>query len=566
MCVTSLTVQGPTGGSYTTVATLPVRSNSPIPHALVKASISHSLSSPYDGFTPSLIQWCKEKEGEPEHDYRIIAANRITEAARNRSKALNLSCLGLTSLPVDLGKLTLLETLHLNQNQITDITVLKKLILLRVLFLHNNQISQIAPLSGLRNLSTLHLHNNLISDLCPLEGLAELRRLFLGKNNIVEVSPLAALRELQILSLVENKIKTIAFLRGLNLLEDLDISRTSIEEVPLAFAQLPKGSVVTASETLLSLAAIQTFEAEIKKVSEETPHLGPRFISCTADDGLIPPYNMIQTHFPGREPPVIARSSHETSNYLGSKISVLLGKLGAVPKDVDVNFYNLDPTDLIKEVHRGMKLIREKPRTYCSIPIELLSAAEKNRNLFPTIHKIRQAAESAMAKCDGLVLSGGPDIEGEFYQDASELAAADYRRSIAEFALADAAFRQHKPILGTCRGAQLANVLFGGTLRNVNRQMDWQTIEVADSSKSATLEKLFEGRSIPAYFFHHQACSQIAPGFEVVMQRGEIPEMILSPDDMVIGIQVHPELDEKERYSKAIRVYRLFLEKVIGTV
>ena len=239
---------------------------------------------------------------------------------------------------------------------------------------------------------------------------------------------------------------------------------------------------MTASETPLSLAAIQTFEAEIKKVSEETPHLGPRFISLAADDGLIPAYNMIQTHFPGKKPPVIARSSHETSNYLGSKISVLLGKLGAVPEDVDVNFYNLDPTDLIEEVHRGMKSIRKNGLSCCSIPLELLSTAEKNKNLFPTIHKIRQAAESVISKCDGLVLSGGPDIEEEFYKESTKLDPADYRRSIAEFALADAAFRRHKPILGTCRGAQLANVLFGGTLRNVNRQMDWQTIEVADSS------------------------------------------------------------------------------------
>ena len=168
MCVSTFTVQGPTGSPYITVPLKPAQSHSPIPHALINTFASNSLPRTYDEFTPSLVQWCKEKEGEPEHDYRIIAAKRITEAARSRSTTLNLSCLGLTSLPPDLGTLTQLETLYLNRNQITDISVLKGLILLRVLFLHNNQISQIASLSGLRNLSTLHLQNNLISDISPL--------------------------------------------------------------------------------------------------------------------------------------------------------------------------------------------------------------------------------------------------------------------------------------------------------------------------------------------------------------------------------------------------------------
>lgn len=272
---------------------------------------------------------------------------------------------------------------------------------------------------------------------------------------------------------------------------------------------------------------------------------------------------MIQRHFPHSPSPKIARPSHETTSYLGLKISQLLEKLGATPQDVDVNFLDLDPYVLIEEVHRGIQAIRALPVHHLSIPARLMQLAKESPESYATIWKIQEVARDVMSQCRGLVLPGGIDIETEFYQTNSDLQKIDYRRSIAEFAFVGAACNQKKPILGTCRGAQLINVYFGGTLENIDRQMDWQTVDLTASSKQKQLAQLFQDSSISAYFAHHQACAKIAPGFEVVMERGDIPEMILNEDNTMIGIQTHPEREESERYSKTMHIYQMFLKKAI---
>ncbi|MEN3356220.1 MAG: putative glutamine amidotransferase [Mycobacteriales bacterium] len=74
--------------------------------------------------------------------------------------------------------------------------------------------------------------------------------------------------------------------------------------------------------------------------------------------------------------------------------------------------------------------------------------------------------EQAIARLDGLVLPGGPDVDPALYSAEvhPKTGRIDRKRDAAELALLDAALDADLPVLGICRGLQLLNVLRNGTL------------------------------------------------------------------------------------------------------
>src|SRR5436190_1854429 len=71
-----------------------------------------------------------------------------------------------------------------------------------------------------------------------------------------------------------------------------------------------------------------------------------------------------------------------------------------------------------------------------------------------------------LAQVDGLVLQGGSDVAPESYREAPISAdwPGDAARDAYEIDLVRTAFEMNKPVLGVCRGLQIMNVAFGGTL------------------------------------------------------------------------------------------------------
>ncbi|HEX6364365.1 MAG TPA: type 1 glutamine amidotransferase [Albitalea sp.] len=160
---------------------------------------------------------------------------------------------------------------------------------------------------------------------------------------------------------------------------------------------------------------------------------------------------------------------------------------------------------------------------------------------------------------DGLVLSGGADVAPSSYGEApiDPRWAGDPVRDAYEKTLAAAFVAERKPVFGICRGLQLLNVAFGGTLyQDVATQCPgvpshreaslydrhFHEIELVPGSR---LADLYPGvRRARVNSVHHQAIKDLAPGFAVEARSAEdglVEAVRRRGDSYVAAVQWHPE-------------------------
>ncbi len=175
----------------------------------------------------------------------------------------------------------------------------------------------------------------------------------------------------------------------------------------------------------------------------------------------------------------------------------------------------------------------------------------------------REAVDDLLRLIDGLLLSGGPDLDPARYGDRVVHPATygiDPERDQFEIDLFDAALRSNTPVLGICRGIQVINVALGGTLiqdvatehpgasdighRQHERDLeDWQVGHTV-SATSEALSRSLATRTLGVNSFHHQAIRDLAPGLEPVAfsPDGLIEAVVMPAAPDVFAVQWHPEL------------------------
>lgn len=193
----------------------------------------------------------------------------------------------------------------------------------------------------------------------------------------------------------------------------------------------------------------------------------------------------------------------------------------------------------------------------------------------PIIHDLT-LADAYMQKLDGLILSGGDeDVQPFRYHECPlhGLNNVSPDRDAWEFALVKAALEQNKPILGICRGCQVLNVAFGGSLyQNIfqqcpgvgehNPQMTemhclYHSINVETDS---LLHKLF-GSELMVNSFHNMALKEVAPCFKVTARstEGVIEAIESQTHKFVVGVQWHPEALTKH-YPHFIELFKAHID------
>ncbi len=174
--------------------------------------------------------------------------------------------------------------------------------------------------------------------------------------------------------------------------------------------------------------------------------------------------------------------------------------------------------------------------------------------LHPSNIRLRDYAK----QLDGLLLQGGADVSPQSYTEAATRHEwpGDRVRDMYELELLHEFIEAGKPVLGVCRGCQLINVAFGGTLYqdiatdvptagvHVNEQYDQHRhpIRFPDGS---TLVNMFPGhREALVNSIHHQAVKTIGRdlNIEAVSAHDGIIEAVrYRRAPFVMGVQWHPE-------------------------
>jgi putative glutamine amidotransferase len=183
--------------------------------------------------------------------------------------------------------------------------------------------------------------------------------------------------------------------------------------------------------------------------------------------------------------------------------------------------------------------------------------------------------ESILAKLNGLVLSGGPDINPRYYneQPLNGLGEIDDALDKMEIAAAREAYNLGLPILAVCRGIQTLNVSLGGNLyQDIALQVDGSIHHSPKADKSINthtvnitvgtrLFDIFKKKRVWVNGKHHQAVKDPAPG--LVVSATATDGVVEAIEDLskpfVVGVQWHPEGTWKSDVNSK-RLFRAFVE------
>ena len=159
--------------------------------------------------------------------------------------------------------------------------------------------------------------------------------------------------------------------------------------------------------------------------------------------------------------------------------------------------------------------------------------------------------------CDGILLSGGADIDPVHYGDVNEglCGSISPLRDEAELVLCRKAVERDMPVLGICRGHQVLNVALGGTLYQDLKVQQGTTFQHAVLNPlggmvhgvsivpGSPLAELQGVESMMVNSRHHQAIRDVAPGLVIQASSpdGVIESVYLPGKRFVWGVQWHPE-------------------------
>lgn len=205
-----------------------------------------------------------------------------------------------------------------------------------------------------------------------------------------------------------------------------------------------------------------------------------------------------------------------------------------------------------------------------SIEVIQLSADDKNEN--------------KISGCDALVLSGGIDIHPKFYKETK----TDYPGSPLDFdekrdEFEITAFKQAQqkniPVLGICRGMQLINCIYHGTLQqDLGKALNiiHRATAVRDKkhdlniNANTIINEISNGSRSVVNSAHHQSIQKVGDGLKVSCTAGDgtveaVERVDPSGKPFLLGVQWHPERMVKPEWENAplsVKLREKFIEEI----
>lgn len=196
--------------------------------------------------------------------------------------------------------------------------------------------------------------------------------------------------------------------------------------------------------------------------------------------------------------------------------------------------------------------------------------------LIPVTEKL-ETMSSLFDQLDGLLLAGGTDIDPLLYGENPKFGLGNVNPMRDEWELQLLKYFIEKrsiPILGICRGHQLINIYFGGTLyQNLEKekpegQLHWltkypsgypsQEIYIQEQSK---IHHIYQKEEIRVNSMHNQGIKTLGKGL-VATAHGKdqlIEALEHESKPWILGVQYHPELMTKE-YGEQLKLFEAFIQ------
>jgi gamma-glutamyl-gamma-aminobutyrate hydrolase PuuD len=200
------------------------------------------------------------------------------------------------------------------------------------------------------------------------------------------------------------------------------------------------------------------------------------------------------------------------------------------------------------------------------LPVGYVDAVAEAGGVPVLLPPVELGAPEVVAALDGLILSGGADLDPTGYGAAPhpETGEPQRLRDAWDLAVLQSGLERDLPVLAICRGMQVLNVASGGTLhqhlpeaighdghRRQLGRFDSRAVRVQSGSR---LQAIL-GDNAPVSCSHHQGVDRIGDGLVPVAwdaQDGTVEAMELADRDFVVAVQWHPEEGGQDRLFGAL--------------
>jgi putative glutamine amidotransferase len=216
------------------------------------------------------------------------------------------------------------------------------------------------------------------------------------------------------------------------------------------------------------------------------------------------------------------------------------------------------------------------------VPLAYVDAVEHAGGRALVVPPSLDGVEETLDALDGLLLSGGSDLDPALYgaEPHPETRGVRELRDQAELALLEGALARDMPVLAVCRGSQVLNVALGGDLVQhlpevVGHERHRETPGVfADHDvtilSESRLGRLLGGDRAPVKSHHHQGLGRIGEGLREVAwaEDGTVEGLEDPARRFALGVLWHPEEGEDRALFRSLvdeaAAYRLERRAVAG--
>lgn len=190
---------------------------------------------------------------------------------------------------------------------------------------------------------------------------------------------------------------------------------------------------------------------------------------------------------------------------------------------------------------------------------DYIRAIERNGGLPILIPNIRSIEDMShiLDKVDGLLLSGGHDVNPRIYKERNSGKAGNFDnlRDHQEIFMTEYALERDLPILGICRGLQILNVTLGGSIHqdlpsagfpahSLNNSLRNEPSHSLKIFEDSPLYEIFKRDEIWTNSYHHQGINELGKGLKVaaLSEEGLIESVYLDGKKFALAVQWHPEM------------------------